>query len=256
MVMFLKCILWDYHLDVKKSLFLLILILSGFNQCPSFGSGLVDCLDVRPVYTSGFIASGAMFPVEITNKCYTNTGSLGLTEFTLQGSGARDVQSTYVLNGQELNFNTFDWQIGNYNLNLHIYVLKDGSASDFTLGSFYNSGHQNQIITKTTTNALLDCSFTTTKTIKRQCILYPNFQFTFCSTLQNGMLQMQKATSWIDLWKIEGKKDTSCQSKFPYLIKVEGSTKLESGTSIFRVKFGSEPLNWYQDFKLDIAVKK
>jgi hypothetical protein len=66
------------------------------------------------------------------------------------------------------------------------------------------------------------------------CSDFPNFLFELCSSLQNAQLQEKVGNSWINLWKVKGKKDSSrCSSSSnPYLVSVSGTNATNVNTAL------------------------
>jgi hypothetical protein len=96
---------------------------------------------------------------------------------------------------------------------------------------------------------------TSSTIVGKTCSEYPNWTYSICSTNSAGILQEKVGTSWVKLWNFKGKKDATCESKFPYLITIEGSSKKSSGTTSLRLAFSktSTKTSYFDYFKVTIA---
>jgi hypothetical protein len=222
------------------------LILQSCFCLPVNASALADCISATPSNGGGFAAHGAYFEVDFKSSCTDQNGSkldLGSVHATLRAGGTYNTQAFYMTYGfEQVLFDTFATQPGNWAVQIDVTVDKDLSKSSINLGSFYNSG--NQAATVTTPGVIGKKLCISAPGGQSQCTSAPYFDWEVCSLDPNGTLYLQRVSNWMKLWNISGKKDSGCSSKFPYLVKVQGTIQQSSGSSNLKVIFaknGSNP---------------
>ena len=224
---------------------------------------LVDCVVVRSAGLSPFPYFGSLaYEVKVQNGCDADIGTIKL-EFD---SGSFDVfsfgsESIYNLGsyGKTVQFQLENIKPGYYSPTLKITATKDYSTRRMNLPSFTIEAPAQPSLGNNGGSATLPGSsypakqVCTSSTIAgKTCLDYPNWTYSICSTNPSGILQEKVGTRWVKLWNFKGSKDSSCASKYPYLIDVEGSSKRTSGTVSLRLAFSktSTKSAWYDNFKI------
>ena len=224
----------------------------------------VDCVVISSAGLSSFYSLGSPeYEIKIANGCEGDMGGVTL-DFD---SGSYDV---WGFNNRVSIWSLTSWRTtktfsldnikpGYYSPTLKITATKDYSTRRMNLPSFtIQAPAQPSLGNNGGTATLPGNSYPakqicTSSTIAgKTCSDYPNWTYSICSTNPSGILQEKVGASWVKLWNFKGSKDSSCASKYPYLIDVEGSSKRTSGTISLRLAFSktSTKSAWYDNFKI------
>jgi hypothetical protein len=224
----------------------------------------VDCVVISSAGLSSFYSFGSPeYEIKIANGCEGDMGGVTL-DFD---SGSYDV---WGFNNRVSIWSLTSWRTtktfsldnikpGYYSPTLKITATKDYSTRRMNLPSFTIQAPAQPSLGNNGGTATFPGSsypakqICTSSTIAgKTCSDYPNWTYSICSTNPSGILQEKVGTSWVKLWNFKGSKDSSCASKYPYSIVVEGSSKRTSGTVSLRLAFSktSTKSAWYDNFKI------
>jgi hypothetical protein len=239
------------------------LSLSGTSPASAYNQW-VDCVVISSAGLSSFYSFGSPeYEIKIANGCEGDMGGVTL-DFD---SGSYDV---WGFNNRVSIWSLTSWRTtktfsldnikpGYYSPTLKITATKDYSTRRMNLPSFTIQAPAQPSLGNNGGTATLPGSsypakqICTSSTIAgKTCSDYPNWTYSICSTNPSGILQEKVGTSWVKLWNFKGSKDSSCASKYPYSIVVEGSSKRTSGTVSLRLAFSktSTKSAWYDNFKI------
>jgi hypothetical protein len=257
-----------FHSKTAKILLGLIVSLFCLNS-PSPASAYnqwVDCVVVSSAGLSSFYSFGSPeYEIKVSNGCQGDMGGVTL-EFD---SGSYDVWS---FNNRVSIWSLSSWSTtktfslenikpGYYSPTLKITATQDYSTRRMNLPSFTIQAPEQPSLGNNGGSATLPGSsypakqVCTSSTIAgKTCSDYPNWTYAICSTNPSGILQEKVGTSWVKLWNFKGTKDSTCESKYPYLISIEGSSKRTTGTTSLRLAFSKTATKaaWYDNFKVTL----
>ena len=257
-----------FHSKLAKIQFGLIVSLFCLNS-PSPASAYnqwVDCVVVSSAGLSSFYSFGsAEYEIKVSNGCQGDMGGVTL-EFD---SGSYDV---WGFNNRVSIWSLSSWSTtktfslenikpGYYSPTLKITATKDYSSRRMNLPSFTIEAPAQPSLGNNGGSAILPGSsypakqVCTSSTIAgKTCSDYPNWTYSICSTNPSGILQEKVGISWVKLWNFKGTKDSTCESKYPYLISIEGSSKRTTGTTSLRLAFSKTATKaaWYDNFKVTL----
>jgi hypothetical protein len=160
--------------------------------------------------------------------------------------------------GTDFRFELPDIKAGSYSPQL---TIRDSSFNSrrFTLSTFQIAASpkptpsaSNSASKQPSTGKSQLCAIA--KNFYDQCSDFPNFLFELCSSLQNAQLQEKVGNSWINLWKVKGKRDSSrCSSSGnPFLVSVSGTNATMTKTSLRLVFAKTSRISSYtQSFTLE-----
>lgn len=257
-----------FHSKLAKILLGLVVSLSCLNN-PSPASAYnqwVDCVVVSSAGLSSFYSFGSPeYEIKIANGCDGDMGGVTL-DFD---SGSYDV---WGFNNRVSIWSLTSWKTtktfsldnikpGYYSPTLKITATKDYSTRRMNLPSFTIEAPAQPSLGSNGGSATLPGrsypakQVCTSSTIAgKTCSDYPNWTYSICSTNPSGILQEKVGTSWVKLWNFKGTKDSTCESKYPYLISIEGSSKRTTGTTSLRLAFSKTATKaaWYDNFKVTL----
>jgi hypothetical protein len=251
---------------IVKSLFASLLVITSMGRISpaSAYNQWVDCVVISSAGLSSFYSFGSPeYEIKISNGCEGDMGGVTL-DFD---SGSYDV---WGFNNRVSIWSLTSWRTtktfsldnikpGYYSPTLKITATKDYSTRRMNLPSFTIQAPTQPSLGNDGGTATLPGSsypakqICTSSTIAgKTCSDYPNWTYSICSTNPSGILQEKVGANWVKLWNFKGSKDSSCASKYPYLIDVEGSSKRTSGTVSLRLAFykTSTKSAWYDNFKI------
>lgn len=246
-----------------------IIALMNLSQCLTPAQAVnqwVDCVVIKSAGLSPFPTFGyPQYEISLYNGCQSDMGGVTL-DFD---SGSFDV---WGLDNHVSIWNLSSWTTtksfslekikpGFYFPSLKITATQDYSTRRLNLPSFTiqapiqpslgdNGGIA--VLPKTTINSKQVCSYS--KIAGQNCTEYPNWTYSICSTSFSGVLQEKVGTTWVKLWNFKGSKDATCDSKYPYLIRIDGSTKRTTGETQLRLVFTKTTKSpaWYDYFTLSL----
>lgn len=226
----------------------------------------VDCVVVSSAGLSSYFSFGSPeYEIKVSNGCQGDMGGVTL-EFD---SGSYDV---WGFNNRVSIWSLSSWSTtktfslenikpGYYTPRLKITATKDYSTRRMNLPSFTIQAPAQPSLGNNGGSATLPGSsypskqVCTSSTIAgKSCSDYPNWTYSICSTNPSGILQEKVGTTWVKLWNFKGTKDSTCESKYPYLIYIEGSSKRTTGTTSLRLAFSKTATKsaWYDYFKVSL----
>ena len=256
------------QLKLGKILLGVIVSLFSFN-CVTPASAYnqwVDCVVVSSAGLSSYFSFGSPeYEIKVSNGCQGDMGGVTL-EFD---SGSYDV---WGFNNRVSIWSLSSWSTtktfslenikpGYYTPTLKITATKDYSTRRMNLPSFTIQAPAQPSLGNNGGSATLPGStypskqVCTSSTIAgKTCSDYPNWTYSICSTNPSGILQEKVGTTWVKLWNFKGTKDSTCDSKYPYLIYIEGSSKRTTGTTSLRLAFSKTATKsaWYDYFKVSL----
>lgn len=256
------------QLKLGKILLGVIVSLFSFN-CVTPASAYnqwVDCVVVSSAGLSSYFSFGSPeYEIKVSNGCQGDMGGVTL-EFD---SGSYDV---WGFNNRVSIWSLSSWSTtktfslenikpGYYTPTLKITATKDYSTRRMNLPSFTIEAPVQPSLGNNGGSATLPGSsypskqVCTSSTIAgKTCSDYPNWTYSICSTNPSGILQEKVGTTWVKLWNFKGTKDSTCDSKYPYLIYIEGSSKRTTGTTSLRLAFSKTATKsaWYDYFKVSL----
>ena len=253
--------------SVKILLGLMISLFSLNSTSPASAyNQWVDCVVVSSAGLSSYFSFGSPeYEIKVSNGCQGDMGGVTL-EFD---SGSYDV---WGFNNRVSIWSLSSWSTtktfslenikpGYYTPTLKITATKDYSTRRMNLPSFTIQAPAQPSLGNNGGSATLPGSsypskqVCTSSTIAgKSCSDYPNWTYSICSTNPSGILQEKVGTTWVKLWNFKGTKDSSCESKYPYLIYIEGSSKRTTGTTSLRLAFSKTATKsvWYDYFKVSL----
>ena len=253
--------------SVKILLGLMIFLSSLIRVSPAIASNQwVDCVVLSSAGLSTYYTFGSPeYEIKVSNGCQGDLGSVTL-EFD---SGSFDV---WGFNNRVSIWSLTSWSTtktfslehikpGFYSPTIKITATKDYSTRRMNLPGFTIQAPTQPSLESKGGSATLPESSSSAKQVctsstiaGKTCSDYPNWTYSICSSNPSGILQEKVGTSWVKLWNFKGAKDSSCETKYPYLIYIEGSSKRTSGTTSLRLAFSktSIRLAWYDYFKVSL----
>lgn len=250
---------------IKVATVLAIFSISLFGRSPaSANNQWVDCVVITSAGLSPFLSFGSPeYQIKLSNGCKGEMGGVRL-DFD---SGSYDVwgfnnsTSIWSLNSWSTtkSFSLERIKPGYYSPSLKLTATKDYSSRRMTLPSYLIQAPAQPYLGNNGGTATLPGSSQLSKQVctnstiaGKTCSDYPNWTYSICSTNPSGVLQEKVGTSWVKLWSFRGLKDSSCKSKYPFLIEAEGSSEGARGSISLRLAF-SKTANksaWYDYFKV------
>lgn len=241
-----------------------LLMMFGLSPASAYGQW-VDCVVVSSAGLSPFPYFGSpAYEVKVSNGCQSDMGGVTL-EFD---SGSFDVwsynrESIYSLGswGTTKTFSLQNIKPGFYTPSLKITATQDYSSRRMNLPSFTIQAPTQPSLGDNGGSATLPRNpipskqvCTNSKIAGKACSDWPNWTYSICSTNPSGALQEKVGTTWVKLWSFKGSKASTCESKYPYLISIQGSTKKASGTSSLRLAFSKTSTSsaWYDYFTVSL----
>ena len=246
------------------ALLIFLFTLSGIGPVSAYGQW-VDCVVVSSAGLSPYPYFGSpAYEVSVSNGCQGDMGGVTL-EFN---SGSFDVwesnrESIWSLGSWNTTktFTLENIKPGFYYPTLTITATKDYSTRRMNLPSYsIQAPAQPTLGSYGGTATLPNNSYqakqicTSSAKVARTCSTYPNWTYSICSTNPSGVLQEKVGANWVKLWNFKGTKNTSCTSKYPYSILIEGSSTKKTGTTTLRLAFTktSSYSAFYDTFQLTL----
>jgi hypothetical protein len=235
-------------MTVVAFLIIVTTISSGLSSTAQADS-LASCISANPTYAGGFAAHGAYFEVDFHNNC--QGADIGSVHATLSTGAGTSYQAFFMTYGfEQAMFDTFSTPPGNWNVSVRVSVDKDLSENTINLGTFYDSGSSANAFSIPPSGKQVCINAPGGKS---QCLPAPNFYWAVCSTNPNGTLYSQGKSGWVKNWVISGKTSSSCDSKFPFLVEVKGSTKQTSGSTNLKVVYS--PYHTFRSYTQLLTLK-
>ena len=261
---------------MKKLLIFLLNIYFLLVQAPISKADFIiaTCVSASDFQASTSYGGGYNFSVKLYNRCsFLKPEDFNYSSITFN-TGSYDSpnssnQTLYYLSSSGTNYNFSFGPIssGIHRPYLSIYSPKDGSNATINLGSYTvdaptpsPTATKSQLVPLPSSTPNVPKPANTKKVCATSsgydagCLEYPNWNYSICSTIQNGTLFEKVGTSYTKLWSVKGTKDISCGVKYPFLIDISGTTKKNSGITNYRITFLSTKTisGFNSDFKITI----
>lgn len=215
----------------------------------------IDCLQVTQ---SGLDYSQISYTVTLKNVCDSlDSYSFQNVLVELQGNGLYgryiNSQKLYSVSefGTTINFNLSGLERGTYFPTLKLRDSRDGEIGELDLSSFtirstlpQSASESNEITKKLCVSG---------KNYPRECFTYPDFSYSICSSSPSGKVQYQSGSKWLFGWNFKGQKNLErCDSAYPYLISISGTSK---STLNMRLQFNKfqNSATFYSYFKVTVS---
>jgi hypothetical protein len=215
----------------------------------------VDCLQVTQ---SGLDYAQSSYTVTLKNVCDSlNSYSFQNVEVELQGNGLYgryiNSQKLYSLSdfGTTIDFNMYGLESGTYFPTLRLKDLRNGDIGELDLSSFTIRSTLPQATSKSNEFSKKLC--VSGKSYMRECFTYPEFSYSICSSSPSGKVQYQSGGKWLFGWNFKGEKNLErCDSAYPYLISISGTSKSTLNMRLQFNKFQNNAI-FYSNFKVTVA---
>jgi hypothetical protein len=215
----------------------------------------VDCLQVTQ---SGLDYNQSSYSVTLKNICESlDSFAFQDIQIELQGNGLYGLytnsQKLYSVSdyGSSFKFNLYGLANGTYFPTLRVRDIGNGANGELDLSSFTIKSTESQLPSKSTSSSKRLC--VTGKNYVKECFTYPDFSYSICSSSPSGKVQYQSGSKWFFGWNFKGAKDLErCESTYPYLISITGTTKSSVNMRLQFNKFQNTS-SFYSNFKVSVS---
>lgn len=215
----------------------------------------LDCLQVTQ---SGLNYSQSSYTVTLKNICDSlDSYSFEDIYIELQGNGLYGInvnsQKLYSVSdyGTTFTFNIYGLASGTYFPTLMLRDTGNGENGQLDLSSFVVKSTKTQSQSKSTVSSKQLC--VTGKNYSKECFGYPDFSYSICSSSPSGKVQYQSGNKWLFGWSFRGQKDLErCESAYPYLISITGTSKSTLNMRLQFSKFENNGI-FYSNFKVSVS---
>ena len=215
----------------------------------------LDCLQVTQ---SGLNFLQSSYAVTLKNTCDSlDSYSFDDIQIELQGNGLYGInansQKLYSVSdyGTTFTFNLYGLASGTYFPTLMLRDIGNGESGQLDLSSFVVKSTKTQSQSKSTGSSKQLC--VTGKSYSKECFSYPDFSYSICSSSPSGKVQYQSGSKWLFGWNFKGEKDLErCESAYPYLISITGSSKSTLNMRLQFSKFQNTAI-FYSNFKVSVS---
>jgi hypothetical protein len=215
----------------------------------------LECLEVTQ---SGLDYTQSSYSVTLKNICDSlDSDSFADIQLELQGNGLygsnTSSQKLYSVSdyGTTVKFNLYGLASGTYFPFLSLRDTRNSKNEELNLSSFTIKSAQSQSSSKASSSTNRIC--VTGKNYTKECFGYPDFSYTICSISPSGKVQYQSGTKWLFGWNFKGEKDLEqCESTYPYLISISGTSKRTLNMRLQFSKFQNNSI-FYSNFKVSVT---
>ena len=212
----------------------------------------IDCLEVT---NSGLDLSKQSYSLKVKNICSSlDSYSFGNVYFELQGNGLSGIysqsQKLYSISefGTSLNFRLTGIISGTYFPELYVRDYTNSGSKVIQLTGFTIEKEATQSSSPVSTKQVCVSG----KNYSQKCFDFPDWTFEICSANPAGKVQIQSGPAWLFGWNFKGVKDLErCQSVYPFLITINGTTESSANLRLSFAKYQSK-LAFYSNFKLAV----
>ncbi len=215
----------------------------------------IECLQVTQ---SGLDYTQNSYSVTLRNICDSLDSyafedvQVGLVGNGLYGLSANSQKLFSISDyGTTVRFNLYDLANGTYFPFLSLRDIRNSETRELNLSSFTINRMKSQSSSKATSSTKQVC--VTGKNYSQECFGYPNFSYSICSTSPSGKVQYLSGNKWLFGWNFKGEKNLErCESAYPYLISISGTSKSTLNMRLQFNKFQNYS-TFYSNFKVSVS---